>query len=72
MVKPLVAKSGNRALTNVVAAGDAALRLAGRHPFPSPALLMRGEGGLAAEFHALRLPVGPSQLCAHAGEITQS
>ena len=51
-------KSGNRALADIVAAGDAALCLAGGEAFAGLLLLVRGERRLAAEFDALRLGVG--------------
>ena len=50
----------NRALTDIVAAGDAALRLPGFEALASLVLLVRGESGLAAEFDAFGLGVGPA------------
>jgi hypothetical protein len=55
------AQSRNRALTDVVAAGNAALRLPGFEALAGLVLLVRGEGRLAAEFDALGLGVGPAQ-----------
>ena len=51
------AKSRNRALTDIVAAGDAALRLAGVEALAGLLLLVRGENRLAAEFDAVSLGV---------------
>ena len=48
----------NRALTDIVAAGNAALRLASFEALTGLLLLVRGEGRLAAEFDALLLGVG--------------
>ena len=48
----------NRRLTDVVAASDAALRLALRHPHPCFLLLMRCELRLAPEFDATFLGLG--------------
>jgi hypothetical protein len=48
----------NRRLTDIVAARDAALCLAGGKALAGHLLLVRGEGRLAAEFDALRLGVG--------------
>src|SRR5438128_4769907 len=48
----------NRRLTDVVAASNAALRLAFCEPLPGLALLVWGEGGLAAEFDTLGLRIG--------------
>src|SRR5712672_1277349 len=54
----LFLQSRNRALTDIVAAGDAALRLARFEALAGLFLLVRGEGRLAAEFDALFLGVG--------------
>ena len=50
----------NRALADVVAARHAALRLARFEALTGLVLLVRGERRLAAEFHAVRLGVGPA------------
>src|SRR6516165_150807 len=50
----------NRALTDVVAAGDAALRLACVEALAGLLLLVRREDRLAAEFDAVGLGVGPA------------
>jgi len=51
---------GNRALADIVAACNAALRLARFEALASLLLLMRGEDRLAAEFDTVRLGVGPA------------
>src|SRR5258707_15723735 len=51
---------GNRRLTDVVAAGNAALCLAGVEAFAGLALLVRGECRLTAEFYALGFGAGPT------------
>jgi hypothetical protein len=48
----------NRRLTDIVAAGDAALCLAGVEPLARLPLLERREYGFASKFHPFRLPVG--------------
>ena len=53
-------KSRNRALTDIVAASDTALRLAGVEALAGLFLLVRSENRLAAEFDALGLGVGPA------------
>jgi len=53
-------KPGNRRLTDIVAARDAALCLAGLDPFARFLLLMGSEFRLAAEFDAFLLGVGPA------------
>ena len=55
---------GNRALADIVAACNAALRLARFEALASLLLLMRGEDRLAAEFDTVRLGVGPAARCA--------
>jgi hypothetical protein len=50
----------NRRLTEIVAAGYAALCLAFCKPLPRLSLLMWGEGGLAPEFDALGFRIGPA------------
>src|SRR5262249_48646447 len=55
---PLSSQSRNRALTDVVAAGNAALRLASFEAFAGLLLLVRREDRRAAEFDAVRLGVG--------------
>jgi hypothetical protein len=57
---PLSSQSRNRRLTDIVAARHAALCLAFCKPLPCLLLLMWGEGGLAAEFDAFGLGVGPA------------
>ena len=54
---PIVVKSSP---DYVIAARDAALRLAGGEAFAGLLLLMRGERQLAPEFDALGLGVGPA------------
>ena len=49
--------SGNRALADIVATRDAALRLARVEALAGLLLLVRGEDRLAAEFDAVRLRV---------------
>src|SRR5271166_6435445 len=53
----------NCRLTDIVATGNAALRLARRYPRPCFSLLMRRESRLATKLHALRLRVGASACC---------
>jgi hypothetical protein len=53
-------QSRNRALAGVVAARHAALRLARLEALECLVLLVRGEEGLAAESHALRLRINPA------------
>jgi hypothetical protein len=48
------------ALTDVIAPGNAALRLTGRKALPGLFLLVRREDRLAAEFDAIRFGVGPA------------
>ena len=64
MTSALMLPASKSSPDDVVAAGDAALRLARRNPRPRFALLMRGEFRLASEFHALRLRVGAASCCA--------
>ena len=51
-------------MADIVAAGDAALRLACFEALAGLVLLVRGEDRLAAEFDALGLGVGPTPRCA--------
>jgi hypothetical protein len=53
-------QSRYRGLTDIVAAGDAALRLARCKPLSRLPLLVQRHGGLAAELATLRLGVGPA------------
>jgi hypothetical protein len=55
VMPPARRKPGNRTLTDIVAARDAALRLASFDALAGLFLLVRGEGRLAAEFDALFL-----------------
>ena len=50
----------NRALADIEAAGNAALRLTGFEALAGLFLLVRGEGRLATEFDAVGLGVGPA------------
>jgi hypothetical protein len=57
---PLGCEPGNRGLTDIEAARDAALRLAGLDPIAGFVLLVGGEFRLAAKLDTLRLGVGPA------------
>ena len=50
----------NRALVDIIAAGNAALRLSGVEAFAGLFLLVRSEGRLTAEFDAVCFCVGPA------------
>src|SRR5271165_4660959 len=62
--RPLQRQPRNRTLTDVVAARDAALRLARFEALAGLFLLVRGQDRLAAEFDTLLLGVGPASCCA--------